>query len=133
MYKNKEDVIKWRESHKEYIRAYNRKKYLKLKAKGHYTDYYKKNREKYYAVSLKRFYGMSLEQYKVLLSQQKGCCAICNDYKGKSLVVDHCHKTKKIRGLLCRMCNVGLGAFKDNTDLAWRMIEYLKKDEYDYL
>ena len=44
----------------------------------------------------------------------------------KKLSIDHCHNTKKIRGLLCHYCNMALGLFKDNTDIMQKAIEYLK-------
>jgi hypothetical protein len=42
-------------------------------------------------------------------------CTICGDET--NLVVDHCHKTQKVRGLLCNHCNKGLGHFRDDPDL----------------
>lgn len=42
-------------------------------------------------------------------------CVICG--LEEKLVVDHCHKTNKIRGMLCNHCNRGLGHFKDNPEL----------------
>ena len=36
------------------------------------------------------------------------------EFFGKELCVDHCHKTGKIRGLLCFACNSGIGHLKDN-------------------
>lgn len=44
------------------------------------------------------------------------------------LVLDHCHRTGKIRGLLCGCCNVGLGHFKDNPKLLEIAIDYLQKN-----
>ena len=40
--------------------------------------------------------------------------------------MDHCHKTKKIRGLLCHTCNSGLGMFKDNIEYLKNAIKYLE-------
>jgi len=42
-------------------------------------------------------------------------CVICGSYE--KLVVDHCHTTNKIRGMLCNHCNKGLGHFRDNPEL----------------
>jgi hypothetical protein len=42
-------------------------------------------------------------------------CVICG--AEEDLVVDHCHKTNVIRGMLCNHCNKGLGHFRDNPDL----------------
>ena len=55
-------------------------------------------------------YGISLEAYEAILAKP---CAIC---KGKATELDHDHKTGRIRGGLCRLCNSGLGFFKDNPD-----------------
>lgn len=60
---------------------------------------------------LKKEYGLSLTAHDAMLSQQNGRCKIC--YEASPLVVDHCHKTGKVRGLLCEPCNRGLGHFKD--------------------
>lgn len=52
-------------------------------------------------------------------------CMICNSTL--NLVVDHDHKTKKIRGILCHHCNVGLGFFRDNEEFLSNAIKYLNK------
>ena len=57
--------------------------------------------------SLKRTYGISLEDCAIL-ARQGGVCAICLRQPPKRLCIDHCHATAKVRGLLCRTCNVGL-------------------------
>ena len=41
------------------------------------------------------------------------------------LAVDHCHKTGKIRGLLCGGCNTSIGSFEDNPELLKNAIKYL--------
>lgn len=39
--------------------------------------------------------------------------------------VDHCHKTGKVRGILCAECNSGLGKFKDRPEFLIKAVEYL--------
>lgn len=62
--------------------------------------------------ALKRRYGITVETYEAMLFKQNGKCAICksavNLGRG-NLAVDHCHKTKQVRGLLCFHCNTALG------------------------
>jgi len=80
-------------------------------------------------------YNMNIGDYNKLLKNQNGVCAICgahNDISSKygNLSIDHNHKTGKVRGLLCRTCNSGLGQFKDNIELLEKAINYLGL-EYD--
>jgi hypothetical protein len=74
-------------------------------------------------------YGLTVEEYKEMLSSQKGCCAICTvheDTQKTNLHVDHCHTTGKVRGLLCTKCNAGLGMFNDDTSNLTEAIHYLR-------
>lgn len=83
---------------------------------------FKYNQEYY----LKRNYNITQEQYNEILSSQGGVCKICKRTDiSKALHVDHCHKTNKIRGLLCNTCNRGLGFFKDNLELLKEAINYV--------
>lgn len=71
---------------------------------------------------------LNSKKYKYFqkLKEEAGGCSLCG---GKlNLVVDHCHSSRKIRGILCQNCNHGLGKFKDDTLLMEKAIEYLKKD-----
>src|SRR5262245_45087543 len=66
---------------------------------------------------LKANYGISLEDYERMLERQGGVCAICKKKSDETLCVDHCHRTRKLRSLLCRKCNIGLGCFDDDPAL----------------
>lgn len=74
-------------------------------------------------VLLIKRYGISLDTYNSLVVKQNSCCAICGETR--KLYVDHNHITNKVRGLLCRECNVGLGYFKDNKSILLEAVEYL--------
>jgi hypothetical protein len=79
---------------------------------------------------LKVMYGLTLEGYDVLFKQQNGCCAICEKPQSSftnRLGVDHSHKTKQIRGLLCHLCNRGIGFFQDRKDLLIKALGYLER------
>jgi hypothetical protein len=74
----------------------------------------------------KRF-GITLEEYDELLDKQHGLCAICKGTcKRGRLGVDHDHRTGKVRGLLCRKCNILLGLMDDDPQLMKNMEEYLR-------
>lgn len=64
-----------------------------------------------------------------MFDEQKGRCAICETEitAYKTANVDHCHTTGKVRGLLCFLCNSGLGKFKDDKGRLQKAIEYLDK------
>ena len=86
--------------------------------------------EKQRAHLLKKKYGITPEKYDEMLSEQDYKCYICHTHEDKldrSLAVDHCHKTGKVRGLLCGNCNRFLGQIDDNIDTAERLLEYLNK------
>lgn len=83
---------------------------------------------------LKRVYGISWNRYQELLSNQNNVCAICKEegflmdpkrHKLK-LVVDHCHSTGVVRGLLCHNCNRALGLLKDSKENLSSAIQYLE-------
>jgi len=77
---------------------------------------------------LRRTYGITLEDYAALLDQQGGVCRLCGKPPSKkSLHVDHCHESGKIRGLLCSKCNTALGLANDSPDLLRRMAFYLEE------
>ncbi len=85
--------------------------------------------EAYRRRELKRRFGISPEEYAAILKQQGGVCAICaGSPKGrwKRFVVDHDHRTGKIRALLCAWCNTALGLAQDSPTLLRRMAAYLE-------
>jgi hypothetical protein len=53
---------------------------------------------------------ISDEELKELIKTE--ACIICGSKQ--KLVVDHCHTTNVVRGMLCNNCNMGLGHFKDD-------------------
>src|SRR5436190_4062876 len=68
--------------------------------------------------NLKQAYGISPDGWDALFNAQGRACAICGTTEpggGKDLWhTDHCHGTKKVRGILCAHCNYGIGQFKDD-------------------
>lgn len=76
-----------------------------------------------------RAYGLSVPSYLAMIEAQCGSCAICAvplEVGSASTHVDHCHATGRVRGVLCVRCNMGLGYFKDRTDVMAKAISYLE-------
>lgn len=102
-------------------------KWLEQKGKNFAREYIRKT-------NLKAKFGISVAQYENMFIDQNGCCAICGKPetfihpKTKQvahLAVDHCHKTGKIRKLLCARCNRGLGYFQHDIAILKKAEEYL--------
>ena len=74
---------------------------------------------------LTRRYGIGAEEVDALLAGQGGVCAICKRVP-TSPHVDHCHRTGKVRGILCGPCNQGLGQFQDDVEVVGEALNYLK-------
>lgn len=75
-------------------------------------------------------YGITEDQYQQILELQNGVCAIClRHQRYKRLSIDHDHKTKRVRGLLCNWCNRALGKFVDSVVRLRRAAEYLETFE----
>jgi len=81
---------------------------------------------KRWAYNIKRKYKISVDQYIDAFNKQDGKCAICFDDRCFPLFVDHCHKTKTARGLICRKCNYGIALFKDDISTVERLLGYLR-------
>jgi hypothetical protein len=79
---------------------------------------------------LRETYGITPEEEKRLREAQEGLCPICGS---PAQVVDHCHTTGRVRGLLCHKCNRGLGHFMDNPVMLVRALEYLTQSRSEYL
>jgi len=79
-------------------------------------------------------YGITVDEILAMESEQRNLCAICkkpetsrgNNQMVKSLSVDHCHETGKVRGLLCNNCNRAIGLLGDDVDTLLNAIEYLR-------
>jgi hypothetical protein len=103
-------------------------------------EWYEKNKEEKLKSGLKHHYkkkyGLSLEQRKELFDSQNGLCLVCccemnleGGLKANQAVIDHCHSSGKIRGMLCNLCNQGLGHFKDNVSFLEKAIKYLEENK----
>lgn len=111
-----------------YCRSCCRKQLKENRKKSDYNAKRKKSRYKYrnYEADymLKFRYGITREERTQMLENQGNVCKICKT-DDKRFVIDHCHKTGKIRGLLCDRCNLTLGRVEENIEILSNMISYL--------
>ena len=79
-------------------------------------------------MDLKAIYGITLEDYNAMYERQGGRCAICG--AGGKLVVDHDHKTGKVRELLCHLCNAMIGCAREDRAILTAAIAYLTRMQH---
>lgn len=81
-------------------------------------------------------YRTTPEEIDALLRAQDFCCGVCErqiSFSGREgvrrddAVVDHDHATGRVRGVLCKNCNLGLGLFEDKPDLLRAAASYLER------
>lgn len=122
--------VSYRDENREKVRTRNRE-YAS-------TEKGKKGKRK---SLLKRKYKITEEEIDSLVEKQKGLCAICDNILIKApltkkgslfsnkMCIDHNHKTNKVRGILCGLCNIGLGYFKDDIIKLEKAAAYLRRAE----
>ena len=108
--------------------AYKKDKYpsycADCKKENYRMLYAKKTKveKKYYNAG--RNYKLSKDVFTDLIADKK--CKICDKtISGRNINIDHDHTTLKVRGILCRHCNLGLGFFRDNKKFLKNAIAYL--------
>lgn len=135
---NREKILEttrvWRkrnpEKTKQHDRNYQAKHGLRLRVEA--REHYAANSESLNASRRNKRYGITQEVFDAMLCQQFGKCLICEvtlsgETKNTTPHVDHCHSTKKNRGILCSPCNLMLGNSKDSPAILRRAAEYLEK------
>ncbi len=113
--KNREKINaknkKWAREHRDAMRVYSQRYFSipknRLRYKKYMEEWHRKRREKLTGLP------------------KPSICPVCRR-KGK-MVVDHCHKTQKIRGWICDSCNVALGRVNDSIATLKALIHYLEK------
>lgn len=126
--KHKAAMQKWSNENIEHVKEYHKNHYNKEERR----EYVVANASKLRAYERKRAYGLSLEDFETMLSKQHNSCAICckvfenNSYHTRPHV-DHCHCTKRVRGLLCSLCNKMLGFVLDQPTTLLELACYLER------
>lgn len=96
----------WRKSHE----------YANKRARGYIINW-----------DLRKRYGITIEEREQLRKHQNYKCAIC--FKERKLYIDHKHRTKKVRGLLCPRCNTLCGYLENDNGEIQKAKEYLSAYE----
>jgi hypothetical protein len=73
---------------------------------------------------LMRRYNLTLDEFEKMRQQFNGNCAICRSCD--AVVVDHCHESGRVRGILCQKCNLALGAIGDTEAHVKNLLSYLQ-------
>ena len=115
-----------KENYKKYQKAYYYANKKKINAQS--KKYQQRHPRRIWAATIKYRYGITTEQYFEMLKDQNGGCAICGKIFDRALDIDHCHRTGKIRGLLCNNCNQAVGRFQDSIENLKKAITYLEKN-----
>lgn len=97
----------------------------KAAKKAEAKAWHEANPEKRHAQRLRK-YGLTPAQFASMMVEQGSACAICKRADQGFPMIDHCHTTGRVRGLLCMQCNQGIGKLKDSETLLLSAIEYLK-------
>lgn len=91
-------------------------------------DWKRNNTQKHYLNKLKEKFKITPEEYSFLMEKYNQKCGICFKNEDKRrLNVDHCHVTGKVRGILCRKCNLAIGYLGDDIGLLKNAILYLNE------
>lgn len=117
---------KWALTHPEEMLAHQQGRYAKNPQKS-------REQNRYYK------FGLTPARFNELLEEQGYACAICKDKKqllgpvggAESFHVDHCHKTKKIRGLLCSKCNQAIGLLRESIEIVSALKIYLERNKHE--
>lgn len=130
--KNPEKFGRRTQEQKDAYNAARRKKYAENAAfreshKETVRQWASANPEKKKAQRVRK-YGMTPAEVDQMLESQGNACAICNHTERKEKMfpmIDHCHKTGAVRGILCSRCNMAIGLMRDSPDLLRKAIDYL--------
>jgi len=113
-------VKRWRQNNPEKRQAQMKRSYPKKNAK-----YALSNKDYHRDRMLRYNYGITLEEYNNMAQEQNWACKICLGNTARALSVDHCHKSKKIRGLLCSKCNTAIGLLDEDISRLDKIKDYL--------
>lgn len=112
----------------DYTMKHNRANLCKM-CDNERAKYYNRDEKKRLNTYYKKNYNISYQEVQEMIEEQNYRCKICDKTEGETkltkFVIDHCHTTGEVRGILCGKCNTALGHLEDDVARLARAIEYL--------
>ncbi len=102
--------------------------YCKSCVKEYDKERYPNGKPRARARYLENTYNLTLNDWEALFDSQGRVCAICGIEPDRP-VVDHCHTSGEVRGILCDTCNRCLGLLKDDASVLIAGAAYLIQHE----
>jgi hypothetical protein len=97
-----------------------------IRRRGPRDKKYPDSKHRHWQLDIAKRYGITEAEYTALFEKQGGVCAICKKLPQKRLCVDHVHdETKRVRGLLCKSCNMAIGLLKDDPVAVLALYTYI--------
>lgn len=128
---------RWYNKNKAYVAEYNHRVYWadpeqsRRRHKESQRRWKAANPERHRELNFKSKYGITFAERDAMLVAQGNKCAACGTSepggKYKTWHMDHCHKTKRNRGILCHGCNVSLGHMKDDPEKIRCLADYIER------
>ena len=115
------DCGKWLTKYNQYPSCKRRKQYVCKKCWNN----------RFYLSVRKYRYGLTKEDILALLKKQRNKCPVCKENLTEVFEVDHDHINLKVRGLLCRKCNWGIGLLRDSIPILKSAIKYMRRRRQD--
>jgi hypothetical protein len=81
-------------------------------------------------ITINSLYKLTRWEWQAIFERQQGCCAICGisqEDLGYTLEIDYDHNRGRVRGLLCKKCNLGIDMFGEDVKNIYKVIKYLEK------
>lgn len=114
----------WHAENRETVRGHKQKY-----ERGMTNEQTARRKDYLYWRHIKINYGLTPEAWQAMSDAQGGLCALCRKPgrtgRNGKFDVDHCHDTGRVRGLLCRHCNIALGILGDSPEKMDRVMDYL--------